>query len=581
MDYYDFGTPISFGGVLDFLKGKTVTRRDWKDSHANKFINAWNRAVTANRILRVPAINKAYHAGGQQIGWLTFPEPPYKQALKNMRQSELIEEGGMCATKEEFISKYFKGDKEKEVWVVQFKLYLFDSNHSNHEQNQKCVHSICSPVSAELGSLSNQLVDLKLPKLSKYPQPQERFTTIISPPQSTTTSEPSREHKISSIVLSEEAHARICRDVEKKPVLTEADGGLVKTPPSKPASKKKKAKKAIAEPASLTTALLASPNKPTLWPSESNTSKNSTKSSALEVLTSSKSDEYHTPVWLIEAARKALGGQIDLDPMSNSRANQTVRARRFFTKEENALSLKWEGKIWMNPAFSIADEAVDKIISEYELGNILEAVVLLKSAPETKRYQKMYPHPFCELNKRVSFDAESNKSGAPFATTIFYMGPNFARFQAAFEPYGRVHIGGRLTNELLNAKISADLAVFRSNCLLDITVKLVEAGFSLSRVSPCVFFEDPSGHRISDLVLAIDCLILQGQDSVSAVLSSGHLFSKKVGQKRQKYEEADLYVALQQIRVAGWQEWLATEITDVIGGYQTLFSNVEVVNDKN
>lgn len=396
MDYYDFNTPISFGGVLNFLEGKTVSRRDWKDSHANKFINAWNRAVTANRILRVPAINKAYYAGGRQIGWLTFPEPPYKEILKNMRQSELIEEGGMCATREEFISKYFKGDKNKEVWVVRFKLDLF----SNHEQNQECVHSIYSLVSAELDSLSNQLVDLKSSKLSKYRQPQEQSMVIISTPQ------------------------------------------------SKPASKKKKAKRAIAEPAPLTTALLASPHKPTLRPSESNISKNSTKSSPLEVLTSSKSDEHHTPAWLIEAARKALGGRIDLDPMSNFRANQAVCASRFFTKEENALNLKWEGKIWINPAFSIADEAVDKVISEYELGNISEAVVLLKSAPETKRYQKMYPFSFCELNKRVTFDAQNNKTGAPFATVIFYIGRNFARFRAAFEPYGRVHIGDRLYKEM-------------------------------------------------------------------------------------------------------------------------------------
>jgi len=172
----------------------------------------------------------------------------------------------------------------------------------------------------------------------------------------------------------------------------------------------------------------------------------------LKVLTSSKSDEHNTPEFLATATRMIMGG-IDLDPMSNEVANKTIRAYQIYTKADDGLHHDWHGRIWLNPPFSLADEAVKKLIAEYESGQVFEAILLLKSAPDTKRHQSLFPYPFCDLNGRIKFEAEGNKQSAPFATVLFYFGSNFLRFRQIMSDYGRVHLGGKLTEELESDRV--------------------------------------------------------------------------------------------------------------------------------
>lgn len=65
----------------------------------------------------------------------------------------------------------------------------------------------------------------------------------------------------------------------------------------------------------------------------------------------SQSDTWLTPPAIIEA----LGGpeSFDLDPCSiDSRPWPT--ARRHYTIEDNGLMMPWEGRVWMNPPYSLA-----------------------------------------------------------------------------------------------------------------------------------------------------------------------------------------------------------------------------------
>lgn len=61
------------------------------------------------------------------------------------------------------------------------------------------------------------------------------------------------------------------------------------------------------------------------------------------------SHEWYTPQRYIEAAREVLGG-IDLDPASSALANETVKAARYFTIDDDGLSKTWRnggGGYWM------------------------------------------------------------------------------------------------------------------------------------------------------------------------------------------------------------------------------------------
>ncbi|MEG3839036.1 hypothetical protein [Microcoleus sp. herbarium14] len=111
---------ISFGKTLPYLPHKTVTRRAWKDSHAQKFINAFNQ----NKLVK--ALDKDIRYGGKQIGWCRLLCAPYKELLAAMPDEDLQAEGGMCSSVAEFVKRYFKGDGSLEVWVIRFEFIELD-----------------------------------------------------------------------------------------------------------------------------------------------------------------------------------------------------------------------------------------------------------------------------------------------------------------------------------------------------------------------------------------------------------------------------------------------------------------------
>jgi hypothetical protein len=105
---------ISFWKTLQCLTHKTVTRRVWKDKHAQKFINAFHQ----NKFVK--AWDKDIRYGGKQIGWCRLLCAPYKEQLAAMPQEDLQAERGMCSSVKEFVKRYFKGNSSLEVWVIRF-----------------------------------------------------------------------------------------------------------------------------------------------------------------------------------------------------------------------------------------------------------------------------------------------------------------------------------------------------------------------------------------------------------------------------------------------------------------------------
>jgi hypothetical protein len=114
------GLRISFGKTLQYLAGKTVTRRNWKDSHAKKFIKAFEQ----NKLIK--ALDKDIRYGGKQIGWCRLLCAPYKEQLATMPPEDLQAEGGMCSSVKEFVKRYFKSNSNLEVWVIRFQFIELD-----------------------------------------------------------------------------------------------------------------------------------------------------------------------------------------------------------------------------------------------------------------------------------------------------------------------------------------------------------------------------------------------------------------------------------------------------------------------
>lgn len=66
---------------------------------------------------------------------------------------------------------------------------------------------------------------------------------------------------------------------------------------------------------------------------------------------SSRSAEWYTPSYIIDRVHRVIGLP-DLDPASSAAANQVVKAKKYFTKEDNSLEQPWANQpvsVFLNP----------------------------------------------------------------------------------------------------------------------------------------------------------------------------------------------------------------------------------------
>lgn len=135
---------------------------------------------------------------------------------------------------------------------------------------------------------------------------------------------------------------------------------------------------------------------------------------------SSKSQEHYTPSIYLEAARRVLG-HISLDPASCAIANQTVQANRFYTKEDDGLTKRWSGNIFINPpGGKIANKSLpklfwDKLMAEVKEDYLNHAIFLAFSLEALQTCQKgviapMAGFPLCIPDRRISFVNLEGKS---------------------------------------------------------------------------------------------------------------------------------------------------------------------------
>ncbi len=154
-------------------------------------------------------------------------------------------------------------------------------------------------------------------------------------------------------------------------------------------------------------------------------------------------DEWYTPTEYIEAARKALGG-IDLDPASNPVAQRTVKATRYFTREDDGLSQEWGGHVFLNPPFSnpLGTDFVVKLCEEYDAGRVTEAVLLQNAGTGTIGFHRVGQScsAMCFSRKRIAFLRADGTShdGNRYAQVFCYFGPDVELFAEAFGALGLI-----------------------------------------------------------------------------------------------------------------------------------------------
>jgi len=154
-------------------------------------------------------------------------------------------------------------------------------------------------------------------------------------------------------------------------------------------------------------------------------------------------NEWYTPAEYIEKARQVLG-KITLDPASSDHAQNTVKAKRFFTIADDGLQKKWSGSVWLNPPYSkdAIGAFASKISGHYERGEVKQAIVLVNNATETKWFQQMaaVADAMCFPGGRIRFnDKTGTPANSPLQGQVFiYFGGNVPLFRGVFSEVGFV-----------------------------------------------------------------------------------------------------------------------------------------------
>lgn len=159
-------------------------------------------------------------------------------------------------------------------------------------------------------------------------------------------------------------------------------------------------------------------------------------SQSMKLLTSSESNEWYTPPWLIELARECMGS-IDLDPASCKTSQNWIQAEEYYTEEDNGLDYLWHGNIWLNPPYgrtknkSNAGIWATKLEQEYAAGRVKQAILLVNSAHGYEWYEKLWVrYPVICLRDRIRFVNEQGVIGGQSkkAQTLVYFGKMVGRF---------------------------------------------------------------------------------------------------------------------------------------------------------
>ena len=168
---------------------------------------------------------------------------------------------------------------------------------------------------------------------------------------------------------------------------------------------------------------------------------------------SKASDEWYTDSELADMGHELMGG-IDLDPASSALANETIRATRYFTEDDNGLMQPWNcGRLWLNAPGTLVPEFWRKFVDEYLAGTFKQGLWIgfnIQQLQTLQNVHRTHPlhFPFCVPHLRRQFfnPLKPDADSPTHANFIAYAGPlrMQATFKRIFSRIGDVVIPARL-----------------------------------------------------------------------------------------------------------------------------------------
>lgn len=156
-------------------------------------------------------------------------------------------------------------------------------------------------------------------------------------------------------------------------------------------------------------------------------------------------NNWGTPPHIIESARKVMGS-IDVDPASNDKAQQTVKAGVHYTEGNSGLDHRWIGNVWLNPPYGrgLAKPFINWLVDNFKCeGKTNQAIVLLNTVYTSQwwRDSEIAEHvsAICLPDHRIAFinpDTGESEKGNDRDQIIVYLGDSPDKFCEEFNQYG-------------------------------------------------------------------------------------------------------------------------------------------------
>jgi hypothetical protein len=147
--------------------------------------------------------------------------------------------------------------------------------------------------------------------------------------------------------------------------------------------------------------------------------------------------ERYTPAEYVDAVRRVLG-EIDLDPATSLKAQETVRAIEYFTVADNGLARNWHDRIFLNPPYhrELCPEFINKLLMELGVGRVTEAIILTNNCADTDWFDNAARlcNSICFTHGRIHFLDKDDQEVLPTqGQTFFYYGRSPDRFERIFD----------------------------------------------------------------------------------------------------------------------------------------------------
>lgn len=147
---------------------------------------------------------------------------------------------------------------------------------------------------------------------------------------------------------------------------------------------------------------------------------------------------------VVSLVKKALGGQIYLDPASDSGCNIPATMRYFKWNDGLAKHNIWQKTLFINPPFSDPFPWVERCCFEFARGNVSAAIMLLKagvvSNVGTGELINKHASAICHWRGRINFlnDQGNAVKGSDFDCVLIYFGARLDLFRQAFGGRGTI-----------------------------------------------------------------------------------------------------------------------------------------------